>query len=242
MGVEDREWYREPSGTARTSSSWLRWLTIVLASVSLAAVAAGGLRALAGQGAGYGGHEVDHGRDLSLSPIPGGPSLTLSRAWLYPQNDPWERYLAPEKVCPNGERTDLPLAEEASTMVCLLNYARGRRRLGPLRVAPLLNESSLAKAERIARCTDFNHDACGVDADREARASGYWGAWGENLVISPGRIGAPRPALDAWLNSPDHRENLFDPQWRTMGLAVRHLDRFGADEDMWLWVNQFGDG
>ena len=91
------------------------------------------------------------------------------------------------------------------------------------------------------RCTDFNHDACEIDAAEEVRAGGYRGAWGENLVIASGRIGAPRPALDAWLNSPHHRENLFDPQWRVMGLAVQHLDRFGDDKDMWLWVNQFGD-
>ena len=54
--------------------------------------------------------------------------------------------------------------------------------------------------------------------------------------------GAPRPSLDGWLNSPGHRENLFRPEWRTQGIAVEKVERFGQDRNMTLWVNQFGDG
>ena len=243
MGVESRDWHQDqPTEAAETAAtSWLRWLVIVVIAVALAAILAFGMRILYGPGAVYGGEEVDHGRNISISPFPGGPSISLSRVWLYPKNDPWKRYLASEKRCPNGERTDLSLQQEATVMVCLINYARSERRLVPLTVVAFLNETSAEKVGRIVRCTDFNHDACGIDAAEEVRAGGYTGAWGENLVIASGSIGAPRPALDAWLNSPHHRENLFDPQWRNMGLAVQHLDRFGEDKDMWLWVNQFGD-
>jgi hypothetical protein len=49
------------------------------------------------------------------------------------------------------------------------------------------------------------------------------------------------PALDGWLNSPHHRENLFRPEWRTQGIAVQKIAKFGRDRNMTLWVNQFGD-
>ena len=51
----------------------------------------------------------------------------------------------------------------------------------------------------------------------------------------------PRVALDRWLNSPGHRENLFHPQWRTLGIA-RLDDASVEDIDGGvIWVNQFGD-
>jgi uncharacterized protein YkwD len=241
MGLESRDWYREQPDEGTESTSWLRWSVIAGAAIATAVIVAFGAHLLYGPAQVYGGENVDHGRNLSLSLLPGGPKLSLSRAWLYPKNDPWKRYLASEKQCPNGERTDLSFQAEATVMVCLVNYAREQRRLSPLTVVAFLNETSVEKAARIVRCTDFNHNACRIDAAEEVRAGGYTGAWGENLVIASGRIGAPRPALDSWLNSPHHRENLFDPHWKYMGLAVQHLDRFGADKDMWLWVNQFGD-
>jgi uncharacterized protein YkwD len=46
--------------------------------------------------------------------------------------------------------------------------------------------------------------------------------------------------MDGWLNSRGHRENLFRAEWRTQGIAVQRLARFGRDRDMTLWVNQFG--
>jgi uncharacterized protein YkwD len=126
-------------------------------------------------------------------------------------------------------------------MACLVNYARHKRGLVPVTTAAFLNQSSVAKADRITRCADFNHDACGIDPAADVRAVGYHGAWGENLYIAGGPYGAPRPALDGWLNSPGHRENLFRPEWRTQGIAVKKIAKFGRDHDMTLWVNEFGD-
>ena len=106
-----------------------------------------------------------------------------------------------------------------------LRACAGRALAG--RPVDVLNLTSLAKASKIIRCTDFNHDACGEDAAADARRAGYNGAWGENLYVAEGRHGSPRVALDGWLNSPHHRENLLTPTWRTQGIAVEKVDRFG---------------
>jgi uncharacterized protein YkwD len=175
-----------------------------------------------------------------LAPVSGLPTGTVSASRLYPRDDPWRAYLADEETCPGGERTDLPLQQQADVMVCLVNWARARRGLVPLAPVPLLSESAVAKANRIVRCRVFAHDACGGPADADARAYGYRGPFGENLYVAENGFGAPRAALDGWLNSPGHRENVFRPQWRSLGIAVEEVRAFGPYRDAELWVSQFG--
>jgi uncharacterized protein YkwD len=167
------------------------------------------------------------------------PPLPAER--LYAANDPWRQYLADERTCPGGEDAAAPLEHQALTMVCLINFARTRRGLTPLGVDLRLSESSLLKSEQIRRCRVFAHAPCGGDAGEVARRAGYAGSFGENLYLADGRQGAPRVALDGWLNSPRHRENLFRPRWRVHSLAVVKIDRFLAYRHATLWVSQFGD-
>jgi len=192
--------------------------------------------------AAYGGERQTHSGSSTLSILPGLPAITIHGDPLYGPDDPWKSYLADERTCPGGEDLGRALAQQAQTMVCLVNFARRRRGLGPVVTTDILNGTSLLKAERIERCRDFNHDACGEDAALETRAAGFLDAWGENLFIAEGAWGAPRPALDGWLNSDGHRENLFRPGWRTQGIAVMKIARFGDERDVTLWVNQFGAG
>jgi Uncharacterized protein with SCP/PR1 domains len=178
--------------------------------------------------------------DIKISILPGLPKLTIRKGSLYPENDSWKNYLASEQTCPGGERTDLPLNEQANIMTCLIDYARQQRGLSALTPGSLLNETSLKKAEKIVRCNDFAHTACGDDPAADVRAANYYGPWGENLYLGEGRLGAPRVALDGWLNSPEHRENLFDPSWRYEGIAVVAGVHVGTYSDATIWVNEFG--
>lgn len=240
MGIYDRDWYREPPARPRGLAS-RPGVAILVVVVAALAVAGGGLRFLRGGQPTFGGEHRTITGDTKLSLLPGFPSITIHHgSSLYVPNDQWSTYLADETTCPGGERTDLPLAQQAATMTCLVDYARRERGLGPLTIVPLLNGSSVAKAARIVRCRQFAHDACNEDPAADARAAGYQGAFGENLYIAGGRWGAPRVALDGWLNSPGHRANLFRPEWRTEGIAVEHLSDFGPYHDAELWVQEFG--
>ena len=230
-------------GTWRTASiSAPVGVLIVLAIVGGLVLAAALRWKLEGPAATYGGAPQTHAGPAKIRLLPGILSLSIGGDELYAADDPWQAYLADEQTCPGGEAVDAPLVEQAGTMVCLVNYARSKRGLQPLATLGFLNEAALAKAGRIARCLDFNHNACGEDAASEVRSIGYRGAWGENLFIAGGQYGAPRPALDGWLNSPGHRANLFRPEWRIQGIAVQKMDEFGRDRDMTLWVNQLGSG
>jgi len=175
----------------------------------------------------------------SLAPATSAKSMSTKS--LYAKNDPWRRFLASEAVCPDGERTDRPLARQAATVACLVNFARRRQGLQELSVASILNGASIRKARAILRCRNFAHNPCGGDWAVTVRSTGYTGSFGENLYLASGRFGAPRPTVDAWLNSTAHRENLFRADWRQQGLAVVTLDQFGDRTNVALWVSVLGD-
>jgi uncharacterized protein YkwD len=242
MAIADRDWNRDTPTrkkvTARTSAAAIGAMLVagLVAGLVLGAAAAHrGARVSSG----FGGEATTHAAAARIS-ILGLPSITIGNDELYEADDPWKPYLAGEQACPGGERLDLPLARQADIMVCLVNFARRRRGLQPVSTVELLNRTSVLKADKIEQCTDFNHNACGEDAAADARSAGYRGAWGENLFIAEGPWGAPRPALDGWLNSSEHRQNLFRPEWRTQGLAVMKMATFGDEHDVTLWVDEFG--
>ncbi len=64
--------------------------------------------------------------------------------------------------------------------------------------------------------------------------------WGENLYLGPGEFGRPRVAVDGWLNSTGHRENLFRADWSEQGVALVEVPLFEGQPDVALWVSQFG--
>ena len=235
MGVEDRDWYREdPPRAARPAPA----LVILLALVAVLLVGFG-LHFVGGGGQPNDPeHQSHHDRSFQILP---GLEIPISRAPLYAKDDPWATYLADEQTCPHGEDANAPLSTQATTMVCLIDYARERRGLGALQISPLLSVSSRLKSEEIERCRVFAHAPCGGDAHDVADQAGYIGAWGENIYIADGRFGAPRVALDGWLNSPGHRANLFDPNWRVHSLYVVKLASFPGFHDPTLWVSEFGD-
>jgi uncharacterized protein YkwD len=188
------------------------------------------------------------GRPVTTRPVPSSPAsgnvqrtLAISSESLYAPNDPWKAYLAGERVCPGGERTNLSVARQVSTVECLINYARKRRGLPALDVRPMLSAASMDKARAIVRCSSFAHDPCGGDWMSAVRATGYRGQFGENLYMASGRWGAPRVAVDAWLNSSEHRQNLFGRSWNEQGVALVMSKRFGAHRDVAVWVGVLGD-
>jgi hypothetical protein len=243
VGLESRDWFREEARKSRRPRA-SRWFVaaLVLAGLTLVAVSPPVSDRL--------GYEppfgIGHAFDREPSAIgyrlfPGGPTITTYERPLYADDDPWHDWLAPETTCPRGDATGGSAGDQIHTMLCLLNYARAREGLRPLARSTLLSGTSLAKAREIVKCQTFAHEPCGLPADHAARAAGYRGPFGENIYAAEGRWVAPRVAVDQWLNSPGHRENLFRPQWGTIGIGLLRDAAFEPYEDGVIWVNQFGD-
>jgi uncharacterized protein YkwD len=58
--------------------------------------------------------------------------------------------------------------------------------------------------------------------------------------MAEGPLTVPRLALDRWLDSPGHRQNLFRPQWQTIAIALLGGANVERVRDGVLWVNEFG--
>lgn len=161
---------------------------------------------------------------------------------LYPANDAWAAYLPAPSACAESTNASAVPVDAEAAMICVLNYARARAGLAPLRVAPLLNRSAELKAHDIIRCGQFTHAACGKNPRAVADDVGYpQVGWGENIEMSPGPFAAARVAADGWLNSDHHRENLFDPRWTEQGIAETVVPEFRGQHDVAIWVSEFGD-
>lgn len=184
-----------------------------------------------------------HPRAVVLRPafIPHAPGMTVPIPQSpYAANDPWRDWLAPESTCPGGDDASAPQRVQVVVAMCLLNYARARQNLPPLAESSLLSAAAARKADDIVRCNEFSHFACGRQPDADARALGLTDrAFGENIFWGPEIYESPRVAVDQWLNSAEHRENLFNPNWTLQGVAVLEASNFKGAAHGAVWVNEF---
>lgn len=127
-------------------------------------------------------------------------------------------------------------------MRCLINHARQKHGMDPLRKKPALQRSADHKAADILDCQDFTHTACGRDAFFWFEQVGYltdcWGA-GEDLAWGNGSLATARSTMTRWLHSPAHRRVILTARYESFGVAVRGgtmLGNGGAN----VWAAHFG--
>jgi uncharacterized protein YkwD len=111
-----------------------------------------------------------------------------------------------------------------SAVVRAINDLRRNHKLAPLRINRELSDAAASHSTDMARSGYFAHDDQDgrvfwkrIEAQYPSAGSSSWQV-GENLVWSAGDLSASS-ALDMWLNSPPHRENLLNPRWREIGLG-----------------------
>jgi uncharacterized protein YkwD len=110
-----------------------------------------------------------------------------------------------------------------------VNTVRREHGLPPLRVSPALTAAARQHSDSMAAAGYFSHDSADGSTfwqrlRRFYLAQGF-SSWsvGENLLWSSPDVDAAG-ALDMWLKSPAHRENLLMPSWRDVGIAAVHVD------------------
>ena len=167
----------------------------------------------------------------------GTPPATASRSYA--------ALLAPPGTCAGDTSLDLDSAAARSAMLCLVNYARARSGLAPLRLLESLNLAGQAKLEADLSCDEFSHNPCGrslksVFARYLAGSASY--RIGENLAWGTGDEGTPRQTLSNWLRSPEHRANLLTPQFRDLGVGYLPDRSFQGLQGATLWSQEFGTG
>jgi uncharacterized protein YkwD len=117
----------------------------------------------------------------------------------------------------------LPVLE--AELMAEINEARVARGLRRLVVAAGLQASARAHSRAMLDSGVFQHDSPDgtrlSDRIRRFYPSRGFRSWsvGENLLYHTSQV-SPEEAIDAWLASPPHRRNMFNPSWREVGIGA----------------------
>lgn len=108
---------------------------------------------------------------------------------------------------------------EQQRVLQLVNAARTRRGLAPLRFTAGLNQVARQRSQDMVRRNYFSHtDPSGRNPYWHMRRAGIsYRTAGENIAWGQR---SPEEVVRAWMNSPGHRANILNPHFSQMGLGV----------------------
>lgn len=110
--------------------------------------------------------------------------------------------------------------------VCLLNHKRQEHGLDRLQRDRRLSRAAHAHTFDMIRGRYFAHvSRRGRDVGDRLAHTGYtrgarWWLVGENLAWGGGSLSTPRQIMSAWMDSPGHRANILNRDFREIGVAV----------------------
>jgi uncharacterized protein YkwD len=149
--------------------------------------------------------------------------------------------VAPEEACPNQTSLGLSAEEQASVVLCMTNYARGVKGLGPLKPNSQLGRAAAQKSIDILGCGEFSHYACGRTFFFWDQKFGYLkGCWkvAENIAWGTGSFATVRSIVTRWLESTEHHENILGP-YKEVGIGMR-VGKLEGYEGAAVWTESFG--
>lgn len=117
------------------------------------------------------------------------------------------------------------------------NIERKKYGKAPLKENSRLDSSAKAKAEDLFKNQYFEHTSpFGVDVSGLAQQAGYeYLVLGENLAM--GNFENDEALVQAWMNSPGHRENILNPSFTEIGVYV--LKGLFNGKETWIAVQHF---
>jgi uncharacterized protein YkwD len=158
--------------------------------------------------------------------------------------DPYAALLAPSGTCgATADELDLDAPTAQLAMQCLTNYARAQQGLLPLQLSAALNVAGETKLKSDIRCAEFSHTPCGQPFDAvftpyTQGATSY--QIGENIAWGTGSYGTPRQAMNGWLHSTGHRENILTAAYAELGIGYLAEQTFQGYRGATLWSQEFG--
>jgi len=134
-----------------------------------------------------------------------------------------------------------------TSVLCLVNRARARHGLQPLRFNRALRRSATVLSRAMARSDSISHQGPhgSTLASRIAR-SGYLSRasayrLAENIGAGRGRAsGSPLATVRHWMHSASHRRNILDRGLRDFGAGVARGDPFGRSANAATYTLDLG--
>jgi uncharacterized protein YkwD len=147
-----------------------------------------------------------------------------------------------------GEEQVTVLPGLEARLLARINDLRRSAGLAPLRASAALASAAHEQSFSMAEHGFFSHDSFSgapfwkrVETRYPKSGGGDWRV-GENLVWSSPRLSARR-AIELWLSSPPHRQNLLTSVWREVGISAVHASSAPgvyAGQDVTILTADFG--
>ncbi|MFE2127780.1 CAP domain-containing protein [Streptomyces amritsarensis] len=169
-------------------------------------------------------------RRTPTAPVPAAPAPSPEAPKKTQAPQPSSPAPAPTATAPRPS-LDTHSAQEAA-VVTLVNQERAQAGCGPVRANPPLAALAGAFSQDMATRGFFGHDDPDGNTpwDRAAKA-GLSGLGGENIARGQGDA---QSVMRAWMNSPGHKANILNCEFRTLGVGA-HFAAGGP----W-WTQDFG--
>jgi uncharacterized protein YkwD len=105
----------------------------------------------------------------------------------------------------------------------LLNQKRAENNLKPLEWSEEVAKIARNHSQNMAKYKFFNHrgvDGLMVDERADAFGIGKWRAIGENIAFNQGYQNPVEFAVQRWMMSPTHRDNILNNRWQESAVGV----------------------
>jgi uncharacterized protein YkwD len=134
----------------------------------------------------------------------------------------------PSGPCPDTELIPTPsdLAQVQAATLCLINKVRVQSGELPLRDSSALDAAAQRHSEDMVANNYFDHTTpSGEPFDARIVATGYAPAdrpyeLGENIDTATIGLSSPSQTVAGWMNSPEHRANILNGDFRDSGIGV----------------------
>jgi uncharacterized protein YkwD len=104
-----------------------------------------------------------------------------------------------------------------------INEKRAEIGVGPIRWSDEVAKIARAHSENMATFNFFSHrgrDGKMVDDRADSFGMSRWTALGENIAFNRGFADPIAVAVEKWMESPSHRENLLNGRWKESGIGI----------------------
>lgn len=127
-----------------------------------------------------------------------------------------------------------------SEVLRLTNLFRQQNGLQPLTLNSQLTAAAQTHSQNMGNLDFFSHTgADGSSSGQRVSASGYrWSAVGENIAAG---YATPDAVVNGWINSPGHRANILNANYRDIGIGYFYLaNDTGRVNWQTYWTQNFG--
>lgn len=121
-------------------------------------------------------------------------------------------------VAPGAGASDYTATTYAARLLNLVNHARDAHGLKPLTVATGTTAVASDWTAHLADAGELSHNP-GLAHDLAAHGSSDWTVYGENVGV--GSVTTPDDLFQAYMDSPEHRDNILTADYRYVGVAVQ---------------------